>query len=103
MSARWSSWPGQRTSDLFHAPKHPYTSALLSAVPNPDPDIAMSFELSGEVADPANLPPGCVFHPRCPYAEARCRNEVPVLRDFGAGHSASCHFADKLTLAGIGS
>jgi oligopeptide/dipeptide ABC transporter ATP-binding protein len=80
-------------SGLFGAPLHPYTLALLSAVPNPDPDVKLDFKLGGEVADPADLPSGCSFHPRCPDAEARCRTEEPALRDLGDGRSVACHFA----------
>ena len=82
------------TEELLDQPKHPYTEALLAAVPIPDPSFNRDRQLlSGEVADPANLPTGCVFHPRCPHAEDRCKTEVPDLREITAGHFARCHFA----------
>ncbi|MBL8024970.1 MAG: ATP-binding cassette domain-containing protein [Fibrobacteres bacterium] len=65
------------TDQLFEDPKHPYTRALLSAVPDPDPDIAMNYGISGEVADVGNLPKGCSFAPRCPDCMDMCRNEQP--------------------------
>jgi peptide/nickel transport system ATP-binding protein len=79
------------TRQLFEAPSHPYTRALLSAVPNPDPDIRMSLGLKGEVADPGNLPPGCSFHPRCPNCFARCRTEAPALKTLDGGRVSACH------------
>ena len=91
-------------SRLFAQPKHPYTEALLSAVPKPDPRLrrrGARIRLEGEVADPANPPAGCYFHPRCRYADARCREEEPGLRDVGAGHLAACHFAEQLALRGV--
>ena len=82
------------TEELLAQPKHPYTEALLAAVPIPDPSLTRDRQLlSGEVADPANLPTGGVFHPRCPHAEDRCKTEVPDLREITAGHFARCHFA----------
>lgn len=88
-----------RTESLFAAPKHPYTEALLSAIPEPNPHASKQrIRLPGEVGDPSNPPPGCHFHPRCRYAEERCRTEEPALRDFGEGHYSACHFAEDLTL-----
>ena len=82
------------TEELLDQPKHPYTEALLAAVPIPDPSLNRDRQLlSGEVADPANLPTGCVFHPRCPHAEDRCKTEMPDLREITTGHFARCHFA----------
>ena len=78
------------TAALFRDPKHPYTNALLSAVPNPDPDSKMEFGLKGEVADPGNLPPGCAFHPRCPLADEVCLREVPELRQTDPKRFAAC-------------
>jgi len=81
---------------LYEEPLHPYTRALLSAVPIPDPAVEASRErtvLRGEVPSPLNPPPGCVFHPRCPVAVARCSAEIPVLREIRATHSAACHLA----------
>jgi peptide/nickel transport system ATP-binding protein len=90
------------TDELYFNPRHPYTEALLSAVPRPDPSAVSSrIVLEGEVADPANPPPGCPFHTRCRYAQERCRVEVPPLRDIGGGHLAACHFSEELNLRGI--
>jgi oligopeptide transport system ATP-binding protein len=82
--------------DLYEAPAHPYTRALLSAVPIPDPALEATRErqvLTGEVPSPLNPPSGCVFHPRCPLAIERCRREVPQLRLLASGHEAACHLA----------
>jgi peptide/nickel transport system ATP-binding protein len=90
--------------ELFRNPKHPYTEALLSAVPKPDPRQRRRKQrivLEGEVADPANPPSGCYFHPRCRYAKERCRQETPALRPISPGHFAACHFAEELTLRGV--
>ena len=81
------------TAELFATPRHPYTRALLSAVPSPDPDIAMAPSVAGEVADPGNLPPGCSFAPRCPLAGDRCRRERPLLREVAGQALAACHEA----------
>jgi peptide/nickel transport system ATP-binding protein len=89
--------------EIFQAPRHPYTEALMSAVPQPDPAMRgkrRRVRLAGEVADPANPPSGCYFHPRCRYATDRCKAEPPPLRDTGKGHLAACHYADTLNLAG---
>jgi len=91
------------TAELYARPKHPYTEALLSAVPKPDPRLrsrGRRIILQGEVADPANPPPGCAFHTRCLYATDRCRTEEPALRDVGGGHLAACHYAEELGLRG---
>ena len=83
------------TDELFRQPRHPYTEALLAAVPVPEPSRDRNRTLlSGEVADPANLPSGCVFHPRCPYAEDRCKTEVPEFREIATGHLARCHLVE---------
>jgi peptide/nickel transport system ATP-binding protein len=90
------------TDELYFNPKHPYTEALLSAVPKADPDApSRRIVLEGEVPDPSNPPPGCAFHPRCPYATDRCKVEAPPLREVAAGHLAACHYADELTLQGV--
>ena len=80
------------TSELFSAPMHPYTEALLSAVPKPDPRLRSErILLTGDVANPADPPSGCYFHPRCRVATDRCRNETPVLKEVSPGHFVSCH------------
>jgi peptide/nickel transport system ATP-binding protein len=91
-----------RTRELFANPKHPYTEALMSAVPVPDPGFkAQRIILKGDVPSPVNPPPGCTFHPRCPYVKDICRSEVPGYRDIGDEHFVTCHFADKLTLRSL--
>jgi oligopeptide/dipeptide ABC transporter ATP-binding protein len=90
------------TEALFRRPLHPYTEALLSAAPKPVPgEVSSRIILEREIADPANPPPGCSFHPRCRYAEARCRAEVPPLIEVEPGREAACHFAAELHLRGI--
>jgi peptide/nickel transport system ATP-binding protein len=90
------------TEELFAFPKHPYTEALLSAVPIPDPRLrAERIILQGEVADPANTPPGCHFHPRCKYAQAVCREKSPVHEEIAPNHFVSCHRAAELSLRGV--
>ncbi len=91
------------TAALFATPRHPYTEALLSAVPTPDPRLrARRIVLTGEVADPAHPPAGCAFHPRCPYAVDACREEAPALIEVAPGHRVSCHRAGELRLRGVG-
>lgn len=88
---------------LFHAPKHPYTEALLSAVPLAEPRRrTQRILLSGEVADPSNLPSGCVFHPRCAYARPECAEGEPEWEEIAPEHFARCLFADSLELRGLG-
>lgn len=90
------------TASLFSRPKHPYTEALLSAVPKPDPRLrSQRIVLEGDVADPANPPPGCYFHPRCRYAGDACRRTAPELLEIEPGHFVSCHRAGELTLRGV--
>ena len=90
------------TATLFRSPRHPYTEALLSAVPVPDPRRRASrIVLEGEVADPSRPPPGCAFHPRCRYAAERCRKEVPMLQPSGDGGQVACHRAAELDLVGV--
>ena len=82
---------------LFAMPRHPYTRALLSAVPVPDPDARRErIILRGEVPSPINPPSGCRFHTRCPYAFDRCRVEEPLLRSMGDGHMAACHLEERV-------
>lgn len=83
--------------ELYQNPLHPYTQALLSAVPVLDPDHkSKRIILRGDVPSPANPPQGCNFNPRCIYAEERCRNEEPELRDVGSEHQVSCHLVEKM-------
>jgi len=91
------------TAAIFARPRHPYTAALMRAVPVADPRVPSGdLALAGEVASPANPPPGCYFHPRCVFAVERCRAEPPALREVAPGHFARCHLAEELTLAGVG-
>jgi oligopeptide/dipeptide ABC transporter ATP-binding protein len=91
------------TTELLHHPLHPYTEALLSAIPPADPDIPSNrIQLQGEVPSPANPPSGCIFHPRCRYAKAVCSEQTPPLVETAPGHYAACHFATELQLKGIG-
>jgi oligopeptide transport system ATP-binding protein len=79
---------------LIRAPKHPYTQALISAVPVVDPESKRQrILLPGDVPSPINPPPGCPFHPRCPIAETRCHSEIPMLREIVTGHEAACLLA----------
>ena len=90
------------TEALFSTPRHPYTEALLSSVPKPDPRLRSErIVLQGEVADPANTPPGCHFHPRCKYAQAICREQSPVQEEIAPGHFVRCHRAAELSLRGV--
>jgi peptide/nickel transport system ATP-binding protein len=86
--------------ELYDNPLHPYTISLLSAVPIPDPVVERQREsilLPGDVPSPANPPPACRFHTRCPYVQpTRCRDEVPVLRQLATGHEVSCHWAEEI-------
>jgi peptide/nickel transport system ATP-binding protein len=89
------------TAAIFAAPLHPYTAALLRAIPVPDPRARNDDGiLRGEVPNPAAAPSGCYFHPRCRYAEDRCRNEAPALREIAPGRFARCHFAGELLALG---
>ena len=90
------------TQELFRAPKHPYTAALMSAVPVADPRVKSGdVELQGDVPSPANPPSGCYFHPRCPFVVDRCKADAPEYREIAPGHFVSCHRADELELAGV--
>lgn len=89
------------TEELFFQPRHPYTEALMSAIPAPDPDAPMQpVVLQGEIPSPINPPSGCHFHPRCRYAQDVCKIERPAWKEYQPGHFAACHFADTLTLQG---
>jgi oligopeptide/dipeptide ABC transporter ATP-binding protein len=84
-----------KTTELFNSPKHPYTQALLSAVPRADPTRRSErVVLQGDVPSPLNPPSGCSFHTRCPAVMDKCRSEAPPLRDVGNGHTFSCHLED---------
>jgi len=92
---------GER-DQLFSNPKHPYTAALLSSVPKPDPRLrSRTIPLRGEVANPAAPPSGCYFHPRCPYAIDICQTEAPAFQEIEPGQWAACHRARELQLPGI--
>jgi len=89
------------TRSLFYQPLHPYTEALMSAIPALDPDEVMKpVILEGEIPSPVNPPSGCHFHPRCPYAQDICRQTVPEWKEHHPGRFAACHFADTLSLKG---
>lgn len=82
--------------ELFKNPQHPYTKALLSAVPIPDPDVKMKrIILEGDIPSPANPPSGCKFHTRCPYAKPVCKEKVPEFKDYGNDHQIACHLMDE--------
>ena len=83
-----------KTDDLFKDPRHPYTKALLSAVPDPDPDIPMNLSLSGEVPDVSDLPDGCSFHSRCPVCGKDCKSEKQELVKVADGHFVACNRTD---------
>ena len=94
---------GMDTEEMYRRPMHPYTEALMSAVPNPDPtQRSKRIVLSGEIPDPANPPTGCYFHPRCPYVQERCRTEAPPIREVAPQRFAACHFSGQLELRGAG-
>jgi oligopeptide/dipeptide ABC transporter ATP-binding protein len=86
-----------KVRDVIETPLHPYTQALISSVPLPDPDKKISSEnqIGGEVPSAVRVPSGCRFHPRCPYAEEVCESDQPELREIQDGHWAACHFAER--------
>jgi len=91
-----------KTEEFFLNPLHPYSEALLSALPKPDPRLRMKrIILSGEVANPVNPPSGCYFHPRCKYAEEICKKEEPEWKEVNPDHFVACHFAEELSLKGV--
>lgn len=91
------------TDKLFSSPKHPYTEALISAVPIPNPDYeSHQILLRGDVPSPMNPPTGCHFHPRCPYAKDICRKETPTFRLLQGDHYVACHLAETLNLRSVG-
>ena len=82
--------------DIFENPLHPYTKALFSAIPYPDPDVKMNrIVLNGDIPSPANPPKGCRFHTRCPYAKEICKHIVPEYKEYETGHFAACHLLDE--------
>ena len=90
------------THDLFYTPLHPYTEALMSAIPSADPDDAMApLMLSGEIPDPTDPPEGCTFHPRCRFVKDVCKHEKPDLKEWGGDRFAACHFVGQLPLKGV--
>ncbi len=90
------------TRTLLSQPQHPYTEALLSAIPPADPDVRPNrIRLQGEVPSPAHPPSGCIFHPRCHYARPECSQTEPQLTENAPGHFVSCHFAQELSLKGV--
>jgi peptide/nickel transport system ATP-binding protein len=91
-----------KTEEIYNHPLHPYTAALMNAVPVADPRVQIGdVVLKGEVPSPANPPSGCYFHPRCPFVKDICRTETPVLRELTPEHFVSCHRAEELQLEGI--
>ena len=91
-----------KTEEYFLNPLHPYSEALLSALPKPDPRLRMKrIILSGEVANPVNPPSGCYFHPRCKYAKEICKKEEPGWKEVKPDHFVACHFAKELSLKGV--
>jgi oligopeptide/dipeptide ABC transporter ATP-binding protein len=91
------------TDEVLRNPQHPYSEALVSAIPPADPDVRMDrIPLRGEVPSPANPPKGCIFHPRCRFVRDVCSQDEPALREVAPGHFAACHFARELNLKGIG-
>ncbi|MCK4543410.1 MAG: ATP-binding cassette domain-containing protein [Spirochaetales bacterium] len=91
-----------KTEVLFQSPAHPYTEALLSAIPKTNPEIKMDrIYLPGDVANPADPPSGCYFHPRCQYAKEICRKEEPAWKEIEPEHFVSCHFSGELKLRGV--
>lgn len=90
------------TEELFYHPHHPYTEALMSAIPIADPTVSNErIMLPGDAGNAAHLPSGCSFHPRCRYCTEKCRQEVPQLQEIKPGHFSACHYASELHLSGI--
>jgi oligopeptide/dipeptide ABC transporter ATP-binding protein len=82
-------------TEIFKNPMHPYTKALFSAVPVPDPEVRMNrVILQGDIPSPANPPKGCKFHTRCPVAMDICKTQIPEYKDYGDGHFVACHLCE---------
>ena len=82
--------------DIFSNPLHPYTKALFSAIPHPDPDVKMNrIILKGDIPSPANPPKGCKFHTRCKFCTEKCKEAAPVMTDVGDGHFVNCHLYNE--------
>ena len=82
--------------DIFKNPLHPYTQALFSAIPNPDPDVKMNrIVLNGDIPSPTNPPKGCRFHTRCPHATEKCKHIAPAYKEYEPGHFVACHLLEK--------
>lgn len=90
------------TEKLFSGPRHPYTEALMSAVPVADPEVKLErIPLAGEIPNPANPPSGCYFHTRCRYCKENCKEKAPEYREIEPGHFVACHYAEELKLRGF--
>ena len=90
------------TDELYTNPQHPYTEALISAVPKSEPDdVVTRISLNHEIPNPSAPPKGCHLHPRCQYAKDKCKTDIPALRETKPGHFAACHFAEELSLIGV--
>lgn len=91
------------SAELFARPRHPYTAALIGAIPVSSPNLRgrPRHELGGEIPDPSRPPPGCLFHPRCAFATDACRKEVPELRTISSGRQVACHHAETIELEGL--
>jgi len=83
-------------AELYQSPRHPYTEALLNAVPIPDPKQPRPAALTGEIPSPINPPSGCYFHPRCPYADQQCREQAPALKECANNHLVACHYQQQV-------
>ena len=80
---------------IFEEVRHPYTKGLFNSLPSLDKEVKRLMPIRGLMPDPVNLPSGCPFHPRCPYADEQCRREKPVLKELTSGHFCRCHHCDK--------
>jgi len=91
-----------QAEELYNSPLHPYTEALMSAVPKADPLYKSErIIMQGDVADPSNPPTGCYFHPRCRYTQDICKEKLPEFKELKPDHFVACHRADELSLRGV--